>query len=274
MYKILIPEDIAESGKRYLTDRGYTLKVGVPTDIPSLKKEIADADGIIVRNASYPKEVFEGAKRLKVIARHGIGVDNIDVAAANAQGIWVVNGPGSNSNAVAEHTVATIAALFCRLRPSDLHTRKGDWSYRLNMERHEMKGAVLGLIGFGNIGRMVAEKAAAGFGMEVIAYDVGRAASEDGTVRILGDLDEVLAQSDVVSLHIPCTEDTRGLFDYDRFMKMKEGSFFVDHARGELYVEEDLVRSIEEGHLAGAALDVYREEPLRESRLFELEQVI
>ena len=106
MYRILIPEDIAESGKRYLTDRGYELKVGVPTDIPSLKKEIARADGIIVRNASYPKEVFEGAERLKVIARHGIGVDNIDVAAANAQGIWVVNGPGSNSNAVAEHTVA------------------------------------------------------------------------------------------------------------------------------------------------------------------------
>ncbi len=347
MYRILIPEDIAESGKRYLTDRGYELKVGVPTDIPSLKKEIARADGIIVRNASYPKEVFEGAERLKVIARHGIGVDNIDVAAANAQGIWVVNGPGSNSNAVAEHTVAAIAALFCRLHLTDRYTRKGDWHYRLQMERREMKGAVLGLIGFGNIGRLVAEKAAAGFGMEVLAYDMSAAArggiAQDGTVqtgtvrgvwsgtvqggtapggiaqssitlgdvslggiaqgsialgdvspggiaqssialgdvsrsdtpvRILDDLDAVLTRADVVSLHIPCTESTRGLFDYSRFMKMKKGSFFINCARGELYVEEDLVRVLEEGHLAGAGLGGYQGEPPGDSRLFALEQAI
>ena len=274
MYKILIPEDIAESGKRYLTERGYILKVGVPTDIPSLKQELLDVDGVIVRNARYPREVFEGSRRLKVIARHGTGVDNIDVEAAQNQGIWVVNGPTANINAVAEYTVGLIAALACRLRPLDVKTRKRDWSFRLTMERREMKDSTVGLIGFGHIGRLTAEKLTAGFGMKVLAYELRSQISGIPGVEISTNLDYVLSNSDFVSLHIPSTSSTKGMFNHDMFRKMKKGSFFINCARGDLYEEEDLIRVLEEGHLAGAALDVYAEEPLKESSLFEMEQVI
>ena len=264
MYKILIPEDIAESGKRYLTERGYILKVGVPTDIPSLKQELLDVDGVIVRNARYPREVFEGSRRLKVIARHGTGVDNIDVEAAQNQGIWVVNGPTANINAVAEYTVGLIAALACRLRPLDVKTRKRDWSLRLTMERREMKDSTVGLIGFGHIGRLTAEKLTAGFGMKVLAYELRSQISGIPGVEISTNLDYVLSNSDFVSLHIPSTPSTKGMFNHDMFRKMKKGSFFINCARGDLYEEEDLIR----------VLEVYAEEPLKESSLFEMEQVI
>lgn len=274
MYKILIPEDIAESGKHYLIERGYSLKVGVPTDIPSLRQELRDVDGVIVRNARYPKEVFESSKRLKVIARHGTGVDNIDVEAAQNQGIWVVNGPTANINAVAEYTVGVIAALACRLRPLDIETRKRDWSLRLTMERREMKDSTVGLIGFGHIGRLTAEKLTAGFGMKVLAYELHSHISDIPGVKISTDLDYILSNSDFVSLHIPSTPSTKGMFNLDMFHRMKKGSFFINCARGDLYEEEDLVQALEEGHLAGAALDVYAEEPLKESRLYEFEQVL
>lgn len=274
MYRILIPEDIAEGGKQYLLERGYELKVGVPTDIETLKRELAEADGVIVRNARYPKEVFENSKRLKVIARHGTGVDNIDVAAAQEKNIWVVNGPIANINAVAEYTAVMVGALSCHVGLADRHTRRRDWSCRLAMKRHELKGSTLGLIGFGHIGQLVAQKVTSGFGMKVLAYDLRKSAIDMEGVEITDHLDEVVANSDFLSLHIPSTPQTRGMFDYNMFRKMKEGSFFINCARGDIYVESDLVRALEEGHLAGAALDVYREEPLGDSPLYDMEQVI
>ena len=274
MFKVLIPEDIAESGKRYLLERGYSLKVGVPTDIETLKEELMDADGVIVRNAKYPKEVFEDSKKLKVIARHGTGVDNIDVAEAEKRGIWVTNGPTANINAVAEYTVAALMALSCMLRPLDIATRKKDWSLRLAMERYELKGKTVGLAGFGRIGQLVARKVTAGLGMKVIAYDLRDTIDAIPDVEFTKELDHVLKNSDFVSLHMPSTEQTRGMFDYEMFKKMKEHSFFINCARGDLYIEEDLIRVLEGGHLRGAALDVYAEEPLKESRLLQMDQVL
>ena len=274
MFKVLIPEDIAESGKRYLLERGYSLKVGVPTDIETLKEELMDADGVIVRNAKYPKEVFEDSKKLKVIARHGTGVDNIDVAEAEKRGIWVTNGPTANINAVAEYTVAALMALSCMLRPLDIATRKKDWSLRLAMERYELKGKTVGLAGFGRIGQLVARKVTAGLGMKVIAYDLRDTIDAIPDVEFTKELDHVLKNSDFVSLHMPSTEQTRGMFDYEMSKKMKEHSFFINCARGDLYIEEDLIRVLEEGHLRGAALDVYAEEPLKESRLLQMDQVL
>ena len=274
MKSILIPEDIADSGKNYLLERGYSLKVGVATDIETLKRELRDADGLIVRNARYPKEVFEQAKNLKVIARHGTGVDNIDVQAAEAMGIWVVNGPLANINSVAEYTITQLMALNCGLLRADRYTREKDWTYRLSIERQEVKGSTLGLIGYGNIGKLVAAKAVLGLGMKVIAYDIRSDSSGMEGVEITHDLDEMLGRADAVSLHIPSTDSTRGMFNYELFKKMKPGSFFINSARGDLYVEGDLVRVLEEGHLKGAALDVYPQEPLRESRLLLMDQVI
>ncbi len=274
MYKIVIPEDIADSGKQYLTERGYQLQVGVPTDADSLKKALADADGVIVRNAKYPKEVFEQAAKLKVISRHGTGVDNIDVAAAERQGIWVTNGPTANINAVAEYTVALIAALSCQLPSLDRKTRMRDWSLRLAMQRYEMAGSVVGLVGFGRIGQLVADKVTKGLDMKVIAYDKRAVSHVPAGVTVTQSLDEVLGQADYLSLHIPSTEETRGMFCYEQFRKMKKGSYFINCARGDVYVEADLIRALKEGYLAGAALDVYAEEPLKESDLYQMDRVI
>ena len=274
MKKILIPEDIAESGKKYLLDRGYSLKVGISTDIDTLRKEIMDVDGLIVRNARYPKEVFEDSRKLKVIARHGTGVDNIDVRAAESMGIWVVNGPLANINTVAEYTIAQIMALNCGLLKADIRTRAKDWTYRLGIKRNELKGSTLGLIGYGNIGKLVASKASQGLQMKVIAYDIRSDSSGIEGVDISHDLNFVLGCSDFISLHIPSTESTRGMFNYELLKKMKPGSYFINSARGDLYIEKDLIRVLEEGYLRGAALDVYQQEPLKESRLLTLEQVI
>ncbi|MFR5295500.1 MAG: hypothetical protein ACLTF6_12420 [Clostridium sp.] len=137
MFKILIPEDVAESGKEYLKERGYELKVGVPTDVENLKKEIRDADGILVRNALYPEEVLAAGEKLKVIGRHGTGVDNIDVAAATRMGIQVTNAPVSNINAVAEYTAAMIIALGCRLRTVD----QKDPCRRLELQKRDAKAS-------------------------------------------------------------------------------------------------------------------------------------
>ena len=274
MYKILIPEDIAQSGKQYLTDRGYELRVGVPTDVESLKRDIEDADGLIVRNAGYPKEVVEAGKRLKVIGRHGTGVDNIAVKEAELLGIQVVNGPTANINAVAEYTVGLILALSCGLVQADRKTRAKDWTYRLSMERYEIKGKTLGLVGFGRIGHLVADKVISALGMDVIAYDIHSNAHPLSGIRFTGCLDEILYEADFVSLHIPSTPETRGMFDYQLFSMMKKGAYFINCARGDVYVEEDLVRILKEGHLSGAALDVYSQEPLKDSPLLSMEQVI
>lgn len=277
MYKILIPQDIAEVGKDYLLERGYELKVGVPVDIESLKREVADADGLIVRNARYPREVLEAGKRLKVVARHGTGVDNIDLAAATELGIQVTNAPVSNINAVAEYTVSLIMALSCQLRTVDVRTRAKDWSFRDKMPslRRELKGSVLGIVGFGRIGRMVADKVMNGLGMQVVVYDPMPIEAGHPLLTVADDLDTLLEQADLVTVHVPSTPQTRGLFDLGAFKKMKDSAYFINCARGDVYVEEDLCQALEEGEIRGAALDVYREEPLSpESRLFEQEGLL
>ena len=273
MSTILIPEDIAESGKAYLCERGYTLKIGVPTDEETLKREIKLVDGLIVRNARYPKSVFEHAKSLKVIARHGTGTDNIDVEAAEKAGIWVVNGPLANINAVAEYVIAQIMALSCGVTASDEHTRRKDWTYRLQVQRHEIEGQTLGIIGFGNIGKLVAKKAM-GLGMKIVAYDPRMGKQDFSGVHISDNMYDVIACADYLSLHVPSTKETRGMFNRELFAKMKPGSCFINAARGDLYIEKDLIDALQCGHLSGAALDVYHEEPLMDSPLLEMKQVI
>ncbi len=277
MFKILIPEDVAESGKEYLKERGYELKVGVPTDVENLKKEIRDADGILVRNALYPEEVLAAGEKLKVIGRHGTGVDNIDVAAATRMGIQVTNAPVSNINAVAEYTAAMIIALGCRLRTVDQKTRAGDWSYRKEMPKHrkELKNCTLGVIGYGRVGKAVAEKMMNGFGMKVVAYNLVPVENQNELLTVVDGIEKVLQEADFVTVHVPATPQTKGMFDYDTFKQMKPGAFFINCARGDVVVEEDLARVLKEGILAGAALDVYAEEPLSaDSPILECENVI
>lgn len=274
MYKVLIPEDIAPSGKEYLLERGYSLKVGVPTDLENLKREVADADALLVRNAKYPKEVLKAGKRLKVVARHGTGVDNIAVADAEEMGIWVVNGPIANINAVAEYATGLIMALGCRIVQANDRTRVGDWSWRTRMTRNELMGQTLGLVGFGRIGRLVAGKATGGLGMKVLAYDPYVPSELPEGVGITQDLSRLLKEADFVSVHMPSTPQTKNMFNYALFSQMKPTAFFINCARGDICVEADLIKALQGGLIAGAALDVYEKEPLTGSPLLAMEQVI
>lgn len=275
MFKVLIPEDIAESGKNYLRARGYDLKVGCSTDEETLSRELLGADAVIVRNAQYRRAVFENSEHLRVIARHGTGTDNIDVKAAEEKGIWVVNGPVANINAVAEYAMSLVLAMSKELFATDRNTRKGDWTWRLRKETHELSNQTLGIIGYGNIGKLVAKKAALGFGMNVLAYDIRRPDVDMEGVTVTEDFERVIRESDYVTVHVPSTNTTRKMFNRNLFGKMKKGSCFINCARGDLYVADDLIEALENGQLKYAALDVYETEPLPESsKLLRMDNII
>jgi D-3-phosphoglycerate dehydrogenase len=273
MYRILIPEDIAAPGKDYLLERGYDLRVGVE-DTETLRREIACADGLLVRIARYPRELLEAGERLKVVARHGAGVDNVDVDYAESAGIWVVNTPLANGNTVAEYVAAMVLALECDVLGQDRHTRAGDWSYRMRLRRRELAGRTAGILGYGRIGQLAAEKLSRGLGLKVLAYHPRRPPGMDGEVRISGDLGEVLGAADYVIVLLPSTAETRGMFDYAAFSAMKRDAYYINCARGDTYVEADLVRALEEGLIAGAAVDVFDPEPKPESPLFSMDRVL
>jgi D-3-phosphoglycerate dehydrogenase len=274
LYKVLIPEDVDSSGKDYLLERGYEIKVGVPTDIETLKREIADADAVLARVALFPEEVLAAGKKLKVIARHGVGVDTVAVGYAESQGIWVVNAPLSNGNTVAECAVAMILALECDLIRLDRKTREGDWTYRERVKRRDLAGLTLGIVGFGRIGRMVADKVIPGLGMKVISYHPRKHPETPPGVEHTTDISRILSASVYLGVFVPSTSETRGMFNYAAFSAMKPGAYYINCARGDTYVEADLVRALDEGHLAGAALDVFSPEPRIDSPLYRMDQVI
>lgn len=264
-YQVLIPEDVDAKGKDFLAGRGYTVKMGRGAGEDDIRADVADCDAILVRNARYTRRIMEAGKRLKVIARHGTGVDNIDLDAASELGIQVVNTPTANIDAVAEYTVAMIGALSCDVFANDRATRAGDWQYRLRQRRRELSGLTLGVIGFGRVGRNVARRAVAGFGMRVLAHD--KFASADDIpqgVELVPTLHSVLRNADIVTLHAPATQETRGLMRKETLAVMKPTAYLVNCARGELCVEADLVEALSAGTIAGAALDVFSREPLPE----------
>jgi D-3-phosphoglycerate dehydrogenase len=270
----LVPEEVDPAGKNYLLERGYELKVGGSTDIETLKREIADVDGVLARLARYPQEVLEAGTKLKVVGRHGVGTDNVAVDWAEANGIWVVNTPLANGNTVAEYAIAMIMALGCDIMALDKNIRTGGWNYRMRSPRREIKGRTLGIVGLGKIGSLTAEKASRGLGMEVIAYHPRRPPSITGEIKITNKLDELLKAADYVLFIAPSTHETKGMCNYGFFSTMKRTAFFIDCARGDTYVEADLVRALEDGRIAGAAIDVFDPEPKPDSPLFRMDTVI
>lgn len=259
--KVYIPQDIDIAGKRYLTDRGYQLKIGTSTAEDVMKKEIADCDGVIIRVAKLPASVIEAAPKLRVIARHGVGTDNIDIAAATRLGIRVTNGPYSNSESVAEHTVAFIMALAHQLVKLDSGVREGDWDIRNRIRLTEMHGKTVGLIGCGRIGRAVARRLALGLDMKVLTYGTRHPEKLPDYVELTGSLEELLQRSDFVSIHCPSTPETKGLITMKYLSMMKKDAFLVNTARGDVINEQDLYQALTEGMIKGAALDVLSEEP-------------
>lgn len=244
------------------------------TDRGALLIALAEADAVVVRSATtMDAEAIAAAPRLKVIARAGIGLDNVDVAAATAAGVLVVNAPTSNIVSAAEHTIALLLAVARNVAPADAALRTGRWQ-RARFTGVELSGKVLGIVGLGRIGSLVATRMAA-FGMELVAYDpyADEEAAARAGVRLV-PLETLLAQSDFLTVHLPRTPETLGLIDAGAIALMKPRARLVNAARGGIVDEQALYEALVEGRIAGAGLDVFATEPCTTSPLFGLENVV
>ena len=273
--KIFVADDVSDSGLQPLRDAGIVVekRVGLPPD--ELTKALANCSGLIVRSETkVTAQLLESATSLRVIGRAGVGVDNIDVPAATVRGVVVMNAPDGNTITTAEHTIAMIVALARRIPQANSSLKAGRWE-RKKFIGVELQGKTLGIIGLGRIGRVVAGRARA-LGMSIIAYDPFIALEQANDLEIeLGTLEDVYSRADFLTVHTPLTNDTRGLIDRDVLAKMKRGARIINCARGGLIDEVALYEAITSGAIAGAAIDVFSQEPPpADHPLLGLEEVI
>jgi len=272
--KVLIPEKLADPGIELLK-RDFEVDVRLGLSPEGLLETIGDYDGMIIRSATkVTAEVIERADNLKAIGRAGIGVDNIDIEAATKRGVIVANAPESNTVAAAEHTLGLMLASARRIPAADSSLREGEWK-RSAFKGVEVSGKTLGLIGLGHVGAIVT-RGALGMGMRVLAYDpyVSEDRMRQVNVERAETTDEVFEQSDFVSLHVPRTPQTTGLVNEESLAKMKPTAYLINVARGGIVDETALYNALKEGTIAGAALDVFAEEPTTESPIFTLPNVV
>ena len=261
--KVLACDGIHDDGLALFRDAGWDVVISDPIKDPdALALALADCDAVLVRSATrISPECLKDAVRLKVIGRAGAGVDTIDVDAATARGIAVMNAPDGNTLAAAEHAISLLFALARHIPCADAGMKAGGWP-KAGLTGFELEGKKLGVIGLGRIGGTVARKAQ-GIGMDVAAFDPFLPASAAGKGSVpLKTLDELLAWADVVTLHIPRTKETTNLLSEQRMRSMKRGAYVINAARGGLVDESALLQLLDEGHLAGAALDTFTTEPL------------
>jgi D-3-phosphoglycerate dehydrogenase / 2-oxoglutarate reductase len=275
-YKVLIPQDIVEEGKAWLRERGYEVKMGSGATVEDIARDVVDCDAILARTARFPAKVLEVGRRLKVIARHGVGYDNVDVAKATELGIWVTFAPESNGGTVAEYTIGCMIALARNLTRSDREMRAGNWNFRNQMMGWDLEGKVLGIAGMGKIGRQVARKAALGLGMKVMGYDPSLVPEQFPDHAMPAKTwEELFSTSDFVTLHLPGGPETKEIVAKRELSLMKESAFLINAARGDIVNETDLIEALRKGTIAGAALDVYAKEPPDpDNPLFFMENVV
>ncbi len=274
MLKVLVADKVNPLAVDVFRANGIEATVETGLEEHALIARIKDYDGLVVRSATQvTADVLAAAERLKVVGRAGIGIDNVDLAAATAEGVVIMNTPFGNSITTAEHAIALIMALARSLPAADRSTRAGKWE-KSRFMGVEVAGKTLGLVGCGNIGSVVASRAQ-GLKMRVIVYDpfVSPERAAELVVEKV-ELNTLLSRADFISLHVPLNDQTRGMIDAAAIAKTRPGVRIVNCARGGLVVEDDLKAAIENGHVAGAALDVFDEEPKRESPLFDLDEVI
>lgn len=276
MVKVLISDKLGEDAVRILKARD--IEVHFDPDLPknpdALRAALRDADGLAIRSATkMTADLIGAAPNLKVIGRAGIGVDNIDIPAATAAGIAVMNTPFGNAVTTAEHALAMMFAVMRNVPQADASTKAGKWEKSKFMGR-ELYGKTLGLIGAGNIGGIVASRAQ-GLKMKVIAYDpfLSREKAAEMGVELV-ELDKLLERADIISLHTPLNAKTRNILGADALRKIRPGAFIVNCARGGLIDEEALAEALDDGRVAGAALDVFAVEPATENPLFGRENVV
>ena len=266
-HKILIADSLDPSGLQTLQESGAEVHELTADERPRLKEILADFDALVVRSSTkVTADVLRAGKRLKVVGRAGIGVDNVDVAAATELGVLVVNAPTANLISATEHTFALLLALARRVAPADAAMKREDWD-RKSFTGYELQGKRLGVIGFGRIGQGVAARARA-FEMEVAAHDphLDNAVARRLEVPLFS-LADLLAWADVVTLHVPFTDETKGLLGEAELARMKRGALLVNCARGGVVDEEALLAALESGLLGGAAVDVFADEPPTDWRL-------
>lgn len=259
-WKILITDGLDSNGIAILKKSADVVEMtGITPE--DLIKQVVDFDALIIRGRTkVTAAVFEAAKNLKVVGRAGVGVDNIDLAAAKTHGVTVVNSPMATTTAVAELTMALMLSVVRQIALADSSIKAGRW-LKKELEGFELSGKTLGVIGFGRIGASVAKRAAA-FDMTILGYDPMVPADE---ITSRGGnpvtLDELLQQSDLITMHLPLTDETRGMINTDAFSKMKKGIYLICAARGGVIDEAALLEALNSGKVAGAALDVFAAEP-------------
>lgn len=278
LHKVLVSDKLSDAGLQLLKaspDIALVYEPGLGKDISKLKAAIADAEGLVIRSGTtVTKEILEAAKKLRVVGRAGIGVDNVDLAEASRRGVIVMNTPGGNVVTTAEHAISLICSLARSIPQATASMRAGKWEKSKFMGA-ELTNKVLGVIGVGNIGKIVVSRAQ-GLQMKVIAYDpflTDDMAEKLEIERV--ELDDLFKRSDFITIHTPLTDKTRNLVNKTAFAKMKKGVFLVNAARGGIVNEADLAEAVEKGIVAGAALDVFDEEPPAPTHpLFALDAVI
>jgi len=275
MYKVLVTDGISNTGLKSLLDHPNFVVDRQPTlPVEELKTIIGNYDALIVRSQTkVTGELLEVAGRLRVIARAGVGVDNIDVNAATRKGIIVINAPGANTIAATEHTLAMMLSLARQIPQAHKKTSNGEWD-RNSFKGVELYKKTLGVIGMGKIGTEVAKRAKS-FGMNILGFDpylTEERAQKLGMTK--ASLDLIAQESDFITIHTPLTNDTRGLINDEYLSKTKKGVRFVNCARGGIIDEKALVRAVQSGHVACAALDVFEKEPVADPELLENPNII
>lgn len=276
MAKVLISDSLSGAAKE-IFDRAPGVECDVDPKITpeDLLKRIKDYDALVVRSRTkVTKEVLAAATNLKVIGRAGTGVDNIDVTEATSRGVVVMNTPGGNTITTAEHAVAMMTSLSRKIPQATASMKRGEWEKK-KFQGAELTGKTLGILGVGNIGSIVAARAQ-GLKMDVLAYDpfISEEAAEKLAVTLV-TIDELYSRSDFISIHVPLTKETKNIVDKDAFKKMKKGVMLINCARGGIVNEGDLAEAIKDGIVAGAAFDVFAEEPPgKDNPLLSLDEVI
>ncbi len=274
--KVLIVQPIHESGIKLLKKEVDVILARDPS-VDTVCKEIKGIHGVIVRTAPFSREIIEFSDELEVIGRHGVGIDNIDIKAASKRGIPVINTPNANMISVAEHTIGFILALAKRLVISDKATRQGNFALREEFAASDLDGKTLGIIGAGRVGSTLAKKCKAAFNMKVLAYDpyLSPGKAKEMEVSLCDSLPELLQESDFVSIHAPLTKDTGDLIGEEELKLMKPTAFLINVARGGIVDEKALAKALKKRWIAGAASDVFSQEPVHsDNPLLKIENII
>lgn len=275
-YNVLVTEPVSMTGITLLKEHGFHIVMGTGYDEDTLIREARHADAVLTRNGHFTERVLSSCPNLRVISMHGVGVDCIDVRAAELLGIQVTNAADSNSTAVSEFTIGLLLDLAKKIPQYQEELKNGNWASRISYSGMDVEGKTLGILGMGRIGTSVARKASYGLGMKVLGFKRGIScdiAADYGTLT--PDLDRVLSQADFLSIHLPLNSGTHHLMDRKRLGQMKEGAFLLNLGRGEVVDESALIDLLRSGRLAGAALDVLEGDvPDQDNPLLHMEQVI